>query len=378
MIDARVEDWVRLLDQPGLIEAAARAEGTVAEVAALRRGHDAVLVGLAIELAAARRKARVKWPGRDEIVADVAGVEMATSALAGGHKARRFEGLGLGVMDLCCGIGGDAMALRGRGLDVVGVDASAVRAWMCGRNAGCETRVADVAGVIDDGSAYHLDPARRTSAGRRVWRYEALTPGPEVIERLAEGTGAVKLGPGVDVGVVPPGEVEFISERGSLTQCVLWTGELAGAARRATVLGDEACSIAGDPARIVVGAARGYVLAVDASVERAGLMGNLSESLGAPALHPKVGLLTSDEVVESAFVTVFRLEARMGWKLRHVRGWLRAHDGGIVEVKTRGKVVDPDVVQRQLRGRGGTGYVVFVLRFGRGVEALIGRRVGRC
>jgi hypothetical protein len=194
------------------------------------------MVSVAVELGDARRRGFAKFGARvNSIVADVQGMEMATASAAGAHKARRFAEAGHPVTDLCCGIGGDAMALVDAGVSVVGVDSSEVRAWMCAQNAGCGTVVAD-AGEVDVGGAYHLDPARRSADGTRRWRLEDLEPGPALIERLAGRDGAVKLGPGVDLDLLPPGEVEMISERGTLTQAVLWTGSLARAARRATVL----------------------------------------------------------------------------------------------------------------------------------------------
>jgi len=370
-----LEEWQRLRACPALVEAAGRLDAVdAAAVVRLRRAFDVALVPLALDLATARRAAREKWPGR-EVWADPEGVQMATDAIIGAHKARRFVEVGIArVDDLCCGIGGDAMALAAAGVEVVGVDRSDVRAWMCALNAGCETRVAEV-GEVEVGGAFHLDPSRRVEGVRRVWRYDELEPGPDVIERLARGTGAIKLGPGVDLERLAPGEVEMISVHGTLTQAVLWTGGLARVERRATVLPSGA-SMSGVPVDAALSAPGRYVHAVDPAVERAGLMGVLSRELGAPALHPSLGLLTSDEPVESAFVRSFLLRTRMAWREARVRDWLRAHDGGIVEVKTRGKVVDPDRVQGVLRGEGNVTYTVFVLRFGSRVEALIAERVG--
>ena len=55
----------------------------------------------------------------------------------------------------------------------------------------------------------------------------------------------------------------------------------------------------------------------------------------------------------------------------------RCRDAGMVEVKTRGKAVDPDRVQSDLRGDGDTTYTVFILRFDRQVRALVTRRVAK-
>lgn len=66
----------------------------------------------------------------------------------------------------------------------------------------------------------------------------------------------------------------------------------------------------------------------------------------------------------------------MPWIEKRVRAWLREHRAGVVEVKTRGRAVDPDALQNRLRGGGDEPYVVFVLRLGRAIEAIIARRTG--
>ena len=103
-------------------------------------------------------------------------------------------------------------------------------------------------------------------------------------------------------------------------------------------------------------------------------MGRLSDQLAAPAIHPKLGLLSADEPIDSPWLTAFELQAHMPWREKRVRQWLRAHDAGLVEVKTRGRAVDPDPLQKRLRGRGNTSFTVFVLRWDRQRIAMIARR----
>jgi len=269
----------------------AEAEGVIAslpespgprEVEALRTRWPAAVAACAVEVGRARRKASGKF--RPEVArslwADAEGVEMASSGSAARHKAARFAGHGEAV-DLCCGIGGDAMAMAEVCPMVLAVDASPVRAWMAARNACCMALCAEVEGVGDpgEGMVAHVDPARRDRDGRRRIRYEDLEPGPAVIEALAGSRPgvAVKLPPGVDSRETPAGELEWISEGGRLTQAVLWTGALRGACeRRATRLsGDDAASITGDGSEAGERAETlgRWLFAVDPAVERAGLLG---------------------------------------------------------------------------------------------------------
>lgn len=370
----------------------------VARLRAMVRAADAPsLVRAALQLARARQKARAKFGDRAlDMWGDPQGVEMASSLLVSTYKAARFKELsdraGTEALDLCCGIGGDAMALSRAGVRTVGVDLSAARAWMCERNASCQSRTSDVAAYLDhvgdalSSLAVHIDPSRRTTSGdRRLHRYMDLSPGPEVIERVIDSAAGacVKLGPGVDLTDLPDGEAEFISERGQLTQCVLWSGALARAdmTRVATLLTPEGpCSVQArvprgqEPPSVAVSPLKRVVFEVDPSVERAGLLGVFGHEVGLSMVHERVGLFTGDAPVSHPILTPFEVLADLAWNPRRVREELSRLGAGIVEVKTRGKAVDPDTVQMDLRGSGARPLVVFILRFGRELRCIIASR----
>lgn len=378
-----IDIWQRLLEPEAarlLVEVSAHPDIRPKTIARLRREYPAELVAAAIELSAARRKASAKFPARGNLVADVTGVEQASSACAAAHKARRFaEARADRVIDLCCGIGGDAMALA-RGAEVVAVDRDPLRVWMTRENTDCRAVAADVSGLALKGRYFHLDPSRRENIGgrtnRRRYRYADYQPGPAYVDELMRRCphGAVKLGPGVAFDALPAGEIEVIGEHGRLVQAVLWTGRLARAERSATRL-PEGVTISGSPRPPEVSEYGRYLFAVDAAVERAGLTGLLAEQLGVASIHPELGLLTADEPIDSPWLVAFEVIQRMPWHQRKVREWLAAHDGGVVEVKTRGGAVDANAVQRQLRGDGSTPFTVFVLRMGRQVVTFVTRRV---
>lgn len=364
----------------GVIEAAAAVGDAVtpASVAKLHALGPAPIVLGALELARARRKAIDKFDDPDTLFADAVGVEQASSSDVARHKAKRFAEAGIDrITDLCCGIGGDAMALRDVA-DVLAVDLQPQRAWMAGHNARCATTIADVTKLNLDGAAYHIDPDRR-GGGKRRWRYEDYLPGPSFIGPLVErgGDGAIKLSPGIDFDALPSGEIEIINRRGTLVQAVLWTGRLARHERTGTRIDSDGSvhTFSGSPKELFeTSEPSAYLLAVDPAIERAGLIGALMESTGAGSIHPQLGLLTSDGAVASPWLTPFELIERMPWRTRKVAEWLQSHDGGVVEVKTRGKAVDPDRAAAELRGEGATMFTVFVLRFGSKVEAWITRR----
>lgn len=339
-------------------------------------------IGVVSELLAAREKATAKFPGQGEhLAADRSGVEMASSARAAAHKAARFvEILGpdAAVTDACCGIGGDAMGMTRAGLRVTAIDSDERRAWMAGHNAGCEARCADARTLEIQTPGLHLDPARRTG-DKRTRDGDAFEPPlPDLLALLDRAeAGALKLHPGVHADTLPPGELEIISESGRLTQAVLWTGKAASHERRATLLvaGGRTHTLEGAPDRPFDVAPLGaWVFTFDPGVERADLVGLLIEETGLALVHPGAGLLTGDADHPSPWLRSFRVVEHHPWNFKQVRKRLRDLDAGTVTVKTRGGLVEPDRLARELTGGGTRPFVLFALRLGDRPVAIIAER----
>ena len=383
--------WPTLIDpkRHDLLEATASYYDPTSATAItrLRKRWPTDLVRGAVALTIARRKATGKFDCPEHLVADPVGVEQATGTDVAAHKARRFAEAGIDrIFDLCCGIGGDAMALADIA-DVTVVDMNPERVWMARRNVQSATGrrpsgiVADISTLSLPSLPFHIDPARRTSEGRRRHRFEDAQPGPVVIRALIDRAqdSAVKLSPGIAFDTLPPGEVEIINRNGTLIQAVLWTGRLSQAHdhRTATRLPDGISLTGPSDLSIPCETPSRYLLAIDPAIERAGLIGLLCRQLNLPAVHPALGLLTADHPVSNPWLTPYELIEAMPWREKKVAAWLRAHDVGEVVVKTRDKVVDPDIVSLRLRGEGRGVFTVFVLRVGKKVVAWVTRRVTR-
>ncbi len=361
---------------------------TTAEIAAMRKGMNAEQVRAASDAMRARVKGHKKLDGEfaDRMISDLPGVEMASSAISSAYKAKRFVdvlGDGACVADLCCGIGGDSWGLGKAGLIPIGVDLNPVRAWMYSHNTGYESVCGD---AFDDcpaaAKAFHLDPARRSDQGTRTLSVDDFSPGPTVWERLIErfDGGAIKLNPGVNAYELPAGEVEILSEVGGLTQAMLWTGSLAGECeRRATKLGVDGsvCTISGEAWRpeesTKIGA---YLGTLDPCLERADLVGEFLDLTKTNLVHPGTGMVTAAEANKHAMVRWHKVHEVLGWNRKRVKAALRGLDGGVVEVRTRGSVINPDVEQKAMRGKGDNHRLtVFVYRIDRKLTAVIGERI---
>ena len=396
MLDRRLDAWKNLArpEAAPLLNAAAAVAGgiTPASVEQLRRSFPEAPATEAIQLATARERASSKFADPSGLMLDRAGLEQATSEVVAAWKAARFGAAP--VLDLCCGIGGDAMALARRGPCTV-VDRDPVRAWMAGVNAGASVRTESVETTLIDHPLVHLDPARRDEAsGRRSWRLEDLVPDLDSIRRIlaeAEG-GAVKLGPGLPR---PTPELHanqslsIIAEHGRLVQAVVWTGTLARTEPCEAVDLPSGRTLSGSPEGFAVaGALEGAIVTFHPSIERLELgVAALESAIGMDASlagEPAVGLglvtlpLECIESVSSDWFRAVRILEVLSPRTKLVSSALRARFGdqlGEVVVRTRAAAIDVDAWSREFRRiprtAGGATVEVLGLRLGRKTVAVI-------
>src|SRR5215831_17764889 len=262
--------------------------------ASLRAQYPADLVAAALTQQALRNAARAKFSQAAVMLFTRAGLEQASSELTARHSAARFAGARL-VADLCCGIGGNLVALATAGAPdpaaaeasmitdaswhmprkgirdherrVVGIDADLLTAEFARHNAAVCARGARVAVVCADVTklplggfdALFIDPARREggpraggsraggfrpsearAGGRRLTAGQSRPPLAWCL-RLAGTVDRVgiKAAPGIRRDLVPGGwETEFVAVGRDLKEALLWSPGLAtaGVTSRATIL----------------------------------------------------------------------------------------------------------------------------------------------
>ncbi|HEY9522899.1 MAG TPA: class I SAM-dependent methyltransferase, partial [Thermopolyspora sp.] len=217
----------------------------VAAATALRRTYDPVITSAALTQAGLRSRATSKFgPGAAMMYFTPQGLEQASRLEVASHRASRVAADGAPVADVCCGIGGDliALAARGRAVDAVDVDPLTTAVAQANADALGLSRVrirAADASTIDPGG-YDLvfaDPARRRTGGgvaRRVFDPMAYSPPwPRVMELLGRArAGCVKAAPGLPYEFVPDGaEAEWVSFRGEVKEAAIWLSRPAGPTR---------------------------------------------------------------------------------------------------------------------------------------------------
>lgn len=316
----------------------------------------------ALETALLRRRARSKFRLADCMFFTREALEQASSEVVARYRARRFAGRRL-VADLCCGIGGDALALADQ-TTLLAVDRDPLRLAMARYNlAAHELREcaefieADVLQVDLSGvEAAFVDPDRRIE-GKRVLSPFASQPDlAELRARFSRSFPfAAKLAPGVPLHELlhEPGEIEFLSLNGELKECVFWQGDLATTRFRATLLPDQHQLSAELPTPLPAPRPpQGWLYDPDPAILRAGLVGDLAHRLEAAPLDKGIAYLSRRDRLDTPFARLFRIEAVIPFHLQRLREYLREHRVGRVQILRRGSAVEPVELERRLKLRG--------------------------
>ncbi|MFH9244785.1 methyltransferase domain-containing protein [Streptomyces lydicus] len=353
----------------------------------LRRDHPAPLVSAALGQARLRQRAAAKFGADAQRMYFTAnGVEQSTRATVAAHRAGRLAALGVrSVADLCCGIGGDALALARAGIRVLAVDRDPLACAAARANAAAlglteliEVRAADVTEVDTAGwDAVFVDPARRSKVrGGRIFDPEAYSPPLSWAVEAARTApfAALKIAPGVPHEMLPEdAEAEWISDRGEVKEAVLWFGTAPGA-RRATLLpaGD---SLLGtglpDPEAGPVGR---YLYEPDGAVIRAHLVAEAATALDGRLIDPTIAYVTADTLRPTPYATAYEITDVLPFNVKRLRALLRERGVGTAVIKKRGSAVEPEELRKKLKlGGGGNSVTIFLTRVAGAPTMLLGQ-----
>jgi hypothetical protein len=376
----KIESWKKVIDDKLLLASIAGSNlEDVASMTSLRKKWSVEEIAIAAELVEGRKKARGKLDNACAIVSDSSGVQQATSSAIALHKANRFEGQ-VHSIDLCCGIGSDLQALPD---STIGLDNDPLRCWMAEENTGKAVRCCDARTfVLPASCVVHIDPARRNHTGR-IFELDGMLPTFSEVVTIAKGTcgGCIKLSPAINrediTSLSHPFEIEYIEENNRLVQGAVWFGSLLRneGTTIATSMrhGISYSGISEQPT--FSNEVNAWILEPNVALERAGLHGTLGNELGATELAPGIGLLTSSKNPTSPWFTAFEVLATTSLRLEKVAAILREVHCTQVEVKTRGKTIDPNQWQKKLNKKStGPLLTIFALRLGKKRIALVTRR----
>ncbi|AEN11871.1 MULTISPECIES: methyltransferase domain-containing protein [unclassified Streptomyces] len=359
----------------------------------LRRSHPAHLVSAALGQARLRQRAVAKFGAADayRMFFTPDGVEQATRTPVATHRAERFARLGgvRSVADLCCGIGGDAIALARAGISVLAVDRDPLTAQVARANAEAlglqdriEVRCADVTEIdTTPYDAVFVDPARRGGRGR-IFDPEAYSPPLSWATEAAlkAPRAALKIAPGVPHEAVgPQAEAEWISDGGDVKEAVLWFGEdVEPGTFRATLLPSGATlSAAGPLPAPPVGPVGRYLYEPDGAVIRAHLVAAVVEECGGRLVDETIAYVTADEPYVSPYATGYEITDQLPFNMKKLKALLRERRVGVLTVKKRGSAVEPEELRRKMKLQGPNAATVFLTRVAGAPTMLVGQPMKR-
>ncbi|WP_442816529.1 class I SAM-dependent methyltransferase [Streptomyces sp. NBC_01304] len=343
----------------------------------LRRAHPPELVSAALGQARLRQRAVAKFGAEDaaRMYFTPNGVEQATRTSVAEYRANEFKGLGVrSLADLCCGIGGDAIALARAGIAVLAVDRDEVTCAVARANAAAlglseliEVRCADVTEI--DTSPYDavfVDPARRGGRGR-IFDPEAYSPPLSwAIEAARKAPlAALKIAPGIPHEAVPDDvHAEWISDSGDVKEAVLWFGTQPGSFSSTLLpagasLWTARAAMLPDPEPRPVGR---YLYEPDGAVIRAHLVAEVARQVSGGLIDPMIAYVTSDELHETPFATAYEITDQLPFNVKKLKALLRDREVGILTVKKRGSGVEPEELRRKMKLSGRNSATVFLTR----------------
>jgi hypothetical protein len=342
----------------------------------LRERWPADLVAAATEQAVLRSRAHSRFSRAERMIFTRNGLEQATSEPVARHRARRFGQLDgdRRVLDLCCGIGGDLLAIGAVVPGIVGIDRDEVHATLARHNAqqydvDAATAVADVTELrVADANAAFIDPARRTGRDAPAHR-GGYQPALDWCLSLPLTHVAVKAAPGIDVATAPAGwEVEFVTVGRELKEAVLWSPAWAAGARRATVLpsaGDgPTAELLPDPSTppAPVRPPGRYLLDPSPAITRAGAVADLAAALGAWQVDSQIAFLSADTPITTPFGRCLEVLASLPFAVKPLAAELRRLDIGPIDLRRRGLAGDVEELRRRLRPSGSRQATVVLTR----------------
>ena len=329
-----------------------------------------------------RERARAKFTRASDMLFTRPGLEQATSEAIARYRSGRFSGYGH-IVDLCCGIGGDLIALAETGADVTAVDRDPVHLFLAEHNVRVyhpDAKITQLLMNVEDApitgaEAVFIDPARREGSGRRTG-YQS-EPSVEWSVALAEHVGAVgiKTAPGIPHTFLPEDwEMELIALGSELKEAVLWSPGIAGEFSRyqgsypyrATVITEGVVhSIHGqhiDVLTTVTPEVGQWLHDVNPAVTNAGLVRELAVEMDAHLIDPEIGFLVSDYPSSTPLATSWKILDVLPWHEKQIKRSLANLGIGPIDIRRRGLPGDVPSITKRLRGKGDRRAIIAMTR----------------
>jgi len=346
--------------------------------------------GILIAQMELKQRAIEKFPRAQQLFFTELGLQQSTDMAIATFKAKQLKQdypAVTHVTDLCCGIGGDLMALA-NDFDATGVDIDPTTAWIAKHNTNATrtTRTVKLL-AIDVGNAdlestdwVHLDPDRRAD-GQRHTALEGYCPPPSFIDvlltrnRLSKHGLSIKLAPATQVPEHWHSEMvccQWIQSRGECRQQLVIfstnsqprTTQAVGVASDGTA--EWVFSVAYDKLHdgtniAVAKTCQTYIYEPAPAIRAAGLSSSWAHQYQLDAIHHRFSYYTSNEQLTPPGGSRFRVVEEMTFDRKQIKQWLRARHIGQLEIKKQGLPFSPSELRKQLQPQGNNRITLIIL-----------------
>ncbi len=308
-----------------------------------------------------RERAKRKFARAEHMLFSAEALEQATHEQVAAYHASLFP-IGTLVGDLATGIGGDAIALAGRG-SVLGYEPDVARAALARHNLAAhglagEVREADCLGADWPFDFAFADPARRVE-GRRTLRMDEFQPDPaRLAQRMRDlRLGAIKLSPLLkdEELMALGGRVEFLSHESECKEALVVLGTDSGEPGYEAVHIESGERLAGSPTprrMTLTDEPETWFFEADPAAIRAHALPVLAERYDLFPLGRSNGYLTGRRNVESPWLKAYRIVGFAPTDPRQAGRALTELNAATPAVKTRSANIDPFEFGRKLRLKG--------------------------
>ncbi|MDA7951838.1 MAG: hypothetical protein MPJ24_10165 [Pirellulaceae bacterium] len=330
--------------------------------------------------------------------------EQASSLNISAHKADRFTNQP-SVADLCCGIGGDLLALQ-KVAPVTGIDLDQAILHLTQENSKIAANdqptdsppnfiCQNVAQVdLTSFSSWHLDPDRRVQSTRTI-SLAAYDPQEEIIRQmLAQNPhGGVKVAPACQIPDDWKEETErhWIGEHKECKQQILWFGDLAKGIGRKTLTIFTNTSSGGlasettlslpsfEEVPAIAENIGEYLFDPHSVITASHSLNTLSHQYGLSRIDAESSYLTGERPnsPEGRFfgLTPFRIKEVFPFKEGLIKTYLKTNKIGLFEIKKRGVSVEPHKLLKKFKNEHPPQKSLLISSFGKKSVAILAQRV---
>jgi hypothetical protein len=289
-------------------------------------------------------------------------------------------------LDICSGIGGDAIA-AGLRWKVTAVEKDQDIFDMLEHNLEIyevQNNVKCILGDINDlleqseflkviklADYIFFDPSRRSEEGRTV-KIEEYIPPLSIIEQMIpiNPNICVKISPGVDLSYIPYScDIEIVSFKGEVKEVMLWLGNLMENPKKPNIIATKL------PEKIILKKEFSkynesftdtasnlckYLYEPDPAVIKSHLINELATLFDLKSLHPQVAYLTGDKYVGTPWLKCYQVLDSSPVDISKIKIILKKHDIHRIDCKARGLTLDLHKIQKELNSKGkNIGLVIF-------------------